>query len=251
MNLQSFIQTVYSKDFLRRACQHLLGFDTYLFIFSLFTGWRIQHTGHEKAFTYFTTLIANDGVILDIGANIGIMTVMLAKKCNRAVVYAIEPMPANSKALQKVIRFHKLANVTIFAMALGDENAQVNMIMPVIHHARMQGLSHIMEAGKKEEAGEKCIVPMQRMDDMPALQQLTKITAIKMDVENFEYQVLKGGEALLKKHRPIIYCELWDNHRRSQCIAFIKNIGYRIKVYSNGGLIDFTGQPAINFFFMP
>ena len=44
-----------------------------------------------------------------------------------------------------------------------------------------------------------------------------KIGAIKMDVENFEYFVLEGGKELIKKHKPIIYTELWENQNREKC----------------------------------
>ena len=108
-----------------------------------------------------------------------------------------------------------------------------------------------LENLNKREPGEIFSVSMQRMDDMPALKALAKISAIKIDVENFEYYVLKGGQVLLTKHRPLIYCELWDTDRRALCIEFMQDLGYQVKIYYKDGLVNFTGQPAINFFFLP
>jgi hypothetical protein len=62
---------------------------------------------------------------------------------------------------------------------------------------------------------------------------------------------LKGGEALLRKHKPVIYCELWDNDRRRLCFEYLQGLGYQVKVYENNSLVDFKEQASINFFFMP
>jgi len=92
---------------------------------------------------------------------------------------------------------------------------------------------------------------MQQLDTIPVLQQIKKISAVKIDVENFEYYVLKGGETLLRKHKPVIFCELWKDERRELCLALIKKIGYKPKVFEKGRLVDFNGQEALNFFFLP
>jgi len=240
------------KNILRNWCQKLLGFDRYLFLFSLLNIFRIRFLGYEKEFRFFTGMIHNHGAILDIGANIGIMTVVLAKKYPSSTVYSFEPIPGNCAALKKVIDFYQLSNIKIFETALGNNDGEIKMIMPVINDARMQGLSHVLEAeAADEKAGDVFIVPLHKLDHLTDLQQIEKVAAIKIDVENFELNVLKGAESLLKKHRPIIFCELWDNEQRTLCFEFIKGLGYTIKVLKNDKLIDFNGEPALNFFFLP
>ena len=239
------------KAYLRTACQQLLGFPNYLFLFSVWNIARIRWGGYEKEFIHFLRLLPSHGTVLDIGANIGIMTTLLAKKANALTVYAFEPVPENIRAMKKVIRFHRLSNVKIFSNALGDSNSMEQMIMPVIHHAKMQGLSHVVEPADKKKQGQIFSIPMRRMDDMAELQELEEITAIKIDVENFEYYVLKGGQGVLKKHRPLVFCELWGDGRRALCIDLMKSLDYRVAIYHQGKLIDFDGQPAINFFFIP
>jgi FkbM family methyltransferase len=199
---------------------------------------------------YFVSLIPNRGVVLDIGANIGIMTVLLAKHLDKALIYSFEPIPNNLKALKRVLKHYALNNVTVFETALGETPGELKMIVPVVNNANMQGLSHVVEDGT-EEKGHFFSVPVQQLDGIDELKHLTEIVAIKMDVENFEYYVLKGGVELLRKHKPIIYCELWDNDRRRLCFAYMKELGYKVKVYENDRLVDFTGQAIINFFFLP
>jgi len=62
---------------------------------------------------------------LDIGANIGIMTVHLCKSVKQGMVYAFEPIPENYLALQKIARFFQVENLHLFNCALGDQNKVV------------------------------------------------------------------------------------------------------------------------------
>ena len=74
---------------------------------------------------------------------------------------------------------------------------------------------------------------------------------IKIDVENYELEVLKGAAEIINKSRPLIYAELWDNENRIACIHFLTKLNYEIKVLEKDMLNDFTDQNAINFFFIP
>jgi FkbM family methyltransferase len=241
------------KDIVRTICQKLIGYKNYLFLFSLFTITRIRSGRHEEEFIFFMGMIPPEGTILDIGANIGIMTASLARRFPKAKVYAFEPIPNNIEALEKVVKHYKLENVSLFKTALGEEKGELNMILPVINNAKMQGLSHVVEddASGTTEKGMQYTVPVLKLDDIPELQNASDITAIKIDVENFEYYVLKGGESMLRKHMPLIYCELWDNDRRRLCMEYLSGLGYRIDIFDGRQLIPFTGQPVINFFFIP
>ncbi len=109
------------KDIIRTVCQKLLGYDTYLFLFSRFNIKRIERGRHEQEFMYFLSLIPNKAAVLDIGANIGIMTVMLAKQLNNATIYAFEPIPENLKALKRVVKHYALNNVVVMETALGEK----------------------------------------------------------------------------------------------------------------------------------
>lgn len=240
------------KDIIRTICQKILGYDNYLFLFSRFNVKRMESGSHEQEFLYFVSLIPNRGVVLDIGANIGIMTVLLAKRLNNAAIYSFEPIPNNLIALKRVLQHYALANVTVFETALGETPGELKMIVPVINSANMQGLSHVVEnKDATVEKGQFFSVPVQPLDAIAELKELPEIVAIKIDVENFEYYVLKGGVELLTKHHPIIYCELWDNDRRTLCFEYLKGLGYQVKIFEQGALKDFTGQQVINFFFLP
>ncbi|NCI45552.1 FkbM family methyltransferase [Sediminibacterium soli] len=240
------------KNLLRSFCQKLLGYRNYLYVFALFSIKRMQWGGgHEKEFLYFLDMIPdNRSTVLDIGANIGVMAASIATKHTQAEVFAFEPIPDNQRTIERVVKHHGLKNIRLFKTALGDAAGEIKMVVPVVGSSNMQGLSHVVEAGRKND-GAFFTVPVQRLDQIPELIAAEKISAIKIDVENFEYYVLKGAQGLLEKHKPVIYCELWENERRSLCLDYIRSMGYAVKIFQDNALADFNGQEGINFFFVP
>ncbi|MEJ7779627.1 MAG: FkbM family methyltransferase [Daejeonella sp.] len=218
-------------------------------MFSLITIHRLKY---EDEFHFFNEMIEDDGIVLDIGANIGTMTTLMAKKLKNSKIYAFEPIPENVKTIKRVLSHYKVDNVVLYEAALGEQNGDLKMVMPVIDNVKMQGLSHVLEESEPENAdsGHVYSVPVYRLDDLEELKLVKKITAIKIDVENFEYEVLKGGEQILRNHKPIIYCELWDNEKKDMTIRYLTDLGYKAKIYEDKKLINFEGQEAINFFFV-
>jgi FkbM family methyltransferase len=243
------------KALIKKILQRILGFDNYLYIFSLFTIYTLKWNKNEKDFLFFLKLIPNEGIVLDIGANIGIMTAHLCRKLKNVTVYAFEPMPNNLKALQRIIRFFHLKNVKVMDFALGNEEGSVEMVMPVVDSVKMQGLSHVVHDSIEEfNEGTRFKVAVRKLDNLKELTESDKrVTAIKMDVENFEFFVLDGAKNLIRKHKPLIYTELWENENRDKCLNLIRELGYGVKVIQEGSLVDFDSKrhSTQNFFFIP
>lgn len=243
------------KNFIKALLQKLLGFHTYLYLFSLYIIKTLKRNKNEGDFIYFRDIIPDGGVILDIGANIGVMTVHLARSHKNSRVYAFEPIPHNIKTLERVIRHYKLNNVEVIKTALGNSIGEIEMVMPVQKSARLQGLSHVIHDSITElNEGEKFTTQLTTLDTFIKQHQITsKISAIKLDVENFEFYVLDGGRETIAANRPIVYCELWENDNRDKCFALMQEFGYEIKVLQSEKLCKF--EPEIhktqNFFFVP
>jgi len=228
--------------------QNIIGFDNFLFYFSRITLKWLHRNKIEADFMHFLSIIPTDNLILDIGANMGIMTVSLAKKAANGQVYSFEPIPENVKALKRLTKHYKLSNVTVFDCALGNEPGELKMVVPIINSDKIMGLSHVVDENNPHD-GEFFTVPVKRLDDIPELKKAKAIGAIKIDVENFEYEVLTGAKELLLKHKPLILCEIWDNEKREATLNFLKNeIGYSIKIYDGEKLVPLTGQNELNYF---
>ena len=238
------------KKFVQNVLQKVLGFRRYLFVFSLFKIRTLKRDKKEGDFFHFLSMLPRNAKVIDIGANIGIMTALLAKHCDLGIVHAIEPIPENFEALSRICRHFRFTNVRLHQFALGEAEGQLEMVMPEVQNVKMQGLSHVVHESITEyNEGRRYAVPQHRLDFLVDV--VVNVQAIKMDVENFEYFVLKGGEAALRQFKPIIYCELWDNENRAKCFDLLRKIGYNVMVLHEGKLIAF--DPAIhqnqNFFF--
>lgn len=233
--------------------QRLLGFRNYLFVFSIYKSKTIANDRNEGDFSHFLSLIPQNATVLDIGANIGIMTSNLAQKVTRGKVYAFEPMPDNVITLKRVLAYYRLTNVTVFECALGNESKQTQMVLPVVQAVKMQGLAHVIDKSITEfNDGITFSVPQYRLDDIPELRD-APIEAIKIDVENFEYQVFLGARQLIQNNKPVIYCELWDNENRQNCFTFMQQLDYQTYILVNKTLVPFDSliHSTQNFFFLP
>lgn len=242
------------KNAAKYILHKLLGFKNYLFVFSLFKVYTLKRDRNEKDFFQFLSLIPEDTAVLDIGANIGIMTVHLAR-IKGATVYGFEPMPNNIEAYKRVVNYFKLKNVKLFEIALGNKEGEVEMVMPVISSVRMQGLSHVVhESITENNEGERFKVPLKVLDNMVELTNSAKrISAIKIDVENFEFFVLDGAKALMAKNKPVVYAELWDNENRYNCFSLFEGLNYKTYVAIDNKLVVFDAKKHVkqNFIFIP
>ena len=243
------------KQLTKYILQKILGFKTYLYIFSLFVIVKIRWDKKEKDFFHFVGLLPPEGIVLDLGANIGVTTYHLAKSLPRSTIFSFEPLEINMNVLKRIRKRFRLGNIREFQMAAGDKNTRLEMVMPVIDNVPMHGLSHVLHEDITENnTGLRFEVPMVRLDDFDPLKNITeRITGFKIDVENFEYFVLKGAEELILKHQPVIYCELWENENRQKCISFLNKSGYTAFILQGKKLVPFEGEKhrKHNFFFIP
>jgi FkbM family methyltransferase len=242
------------KTSIKYILQKILGFKTYLYLFALFVIVKIRWDKKEKDFFYFLKLVPEKGVILDLGANIGVTSFHLAKARPKSTVLSFEPLSVNMSILKRLKKKFGLNNIKEYLLAVGNENTTLKMVMPVINKVPMHGLSHVLHRDIKENnLGVMFEVPMVRLDDFKEVNfEKKRITGIKIDVENFEYFVLQGAQKLIEKHKPVIYCELWENESRGKCISLLNNLGYSAFVLHKKELLPFSERTnhKHNFFFL-
>jgi FkbM family methyltransferase len=124
-------------------------------------------------------------IVVDIGANIGYYTLLEAKIVgDSGFVYAIEPVPNTFKMLTRNIEANNYKNILALNLAVGDKNSQVEMY---ICHNRCN-LSSMKPL--PEMTTSKITVEQITIDDFLVDKPLPRL--IRMDVEGYEYQVIKG-----------------------------------------------------------
>lgn len=187
--------------------------------------------------------------LLDVGANIGIMSVHMAQAFPNQTIHSFEPMPDNLHVLNRIISHYQLKNIIVHELAVGNEEGEIQMVLPHNGKVKMQGLTHVVHDSITEwNDGELFNAPIKKIDDIIGS---TIIEGIKIDVENFEYFALLGASQILKRDQPIIYAELWDNENRDQCFKLLGSLGYKAYVVINNDMIvfDSTIHTKQNFIF--
>lgn len=153
-----------------------------------------------------------NGQCLDIGANVGFMS--MAMESLGLEVIAFEPQPEIYGLLRKNIRGNCM-NV-----ALGNV---VDMVkMPRISYSR-NGNYGGCGIGMKSELGTinvSCI----RLDDLGL-----RPGFVKIDVEGYELEVLRGGRETILAYKPIMYIEDDRPEKSRELRAYIAGLGYTIE----------------------
>jgi len=144
-------------------------------------------------------------VALDIGANLGVMTVLFSRLVGPAGrVLAFEPNPRVLDRTRQTTA--KLSNVRLCEFALGPRPDTLQLVAP----PENLGLGSLVASNDRQEAGhwtfganaERVTVPVERLDDVLAREGVNAVRLVKMDVEGFEPQVLRGAERCLREIRP-------------------------------------------------
>lgn len=157
----------------------------------------------------FQKLIKSGDTVLDIGANIGAHTLHLAKEVGeQGKVYAFEPTRYAITKLKRNLELNsELArSVTAEQIMLSDNDAA----------APKSAIYSSWPLEKTEDAHPEHLGNLKSTEGCTALtldtylkeKQITNIQFIKMDVDGFEYKVLKGATNTLQHYKPTILMEL-------------------------------------------
>jgi len=171
-------------------------------------------------------------VIIDVGANTGVYS-LVAKAVNPgARVYAFEPVSRVYKALQANLelnrdRWQREPEILAHQVALSDYEGLGEMFDLPVEHMYTASLDKDihMERGNPLKSITET-VSVQRLDHFCANHDIVP-DLIKMDVESHEPAVLRGMGGVLKYHQPTLICEIWDNTVGSAVEVALKNCGYR------------------------
>jgi FkbM family methyltransferase len=139
---------------------------------------------------------------VDVGANVGYYTLLAASLVGRGGrVLAFEPSPYAFDRLIKTIERNGLAQVEAFQSGLGDAAGELQLFMP-----REPG-NHTPSMVPNGE-GRPLNVAVYRLDDWLAEHEVTRVDLMKIDVEGFEPNVVRGAAEFIERGKVrAILCE--------------------------------------------
>ena len=183
---------------------------------------------HDERYivTKLLKLIKPGDICWDVGANIGFYTCLLASlvEDNGAVV-AFEPAARTCGYLKENVSLNQFTNVTVVNKGLGDKQEQ-----RLLHYSEAglaEGTASLKYADGRA-ASER--VTLNTIDNL--IPELPTPDFIKIDVEGYQLEVLRGAEHCLKTHAPLLMAELRDVGETNRAIFgeiedYVADLGYQ------------------------
>ena len=204
----------------------------------------IKDDADGRTIKFITENVRVGDIVLDIGANIGLMTLVLGKSVGKnGKVYSFEPGPISHSLLARNVyaNIDKTGEIDFFRKAVTDLNGPVELFINSSGESDNQvhrGASEYIF--KNEESRKKIIVDGITLDSFITTIDSSKVTFIKMDTQGHEYYILLGGKNFLKSASNIKlyveyspYLKAWENFSQDDFYNLIKELGFKIYDDSN------------------
>lgn len=170
--------------------------------------------------------VQDNDIVLDIGANVGLYTILLNKYKNCST-YSFEPIKYTFDLLNKNLKINNL-NTKIYNIGLSNENKVENFYF----NYKEIAASSMRDLREDKDNTEIVQCNIRKLDDFVAEEGISNIDFIKIDVEGAELFALRGGAKSINKYKPIIFCEMlrkWAkkfDYHPNDIIDLLKNMGY-------------------------
>jgi len=161
----------------------------------------------------FHRALHRPGVLLDIGAHDGLLTIPFARLPG-SLVHGFEPLPSAMARLRAalVAEFGEIPpHVMLHAEALGAAEGEAVLTLPVLDGVPQEQWASISKdyaehRSVTRQAHRVRVIPLDRLE-------LRDVTAIKLDAEGAEQEVLEGARRTLTRCRPVLSVEIEERHR--------------------------------------
>jgi FkbM family methyltransferase len=169
---------------------------------------------------------------LDIGANIGFISLYVAREVPQAKIYAFEPGPRQASLLEKTIEVNGLKlRIMPSRVALSDSIGTQTFYT---HPMRDMAKDGFEDTGRGEKA-QQIRVETITLDTWWKKNGKPKIGVVKIDTEGAELLVLRGAKDLLAEVKPIIYLEIEERNLKAypykviDVLNHLNAAGYRLE----------------------
>jgi FkbM family methyltransferase len=163
---------------------------------------------HE--FNLLAQLLKNARYLVDVGANTGIVSLYASKVNDKLSVICFEPHPSNfTRLVTNLSLNNQVSNIKPFQKAIGSQDAEISFTVPAD-----SGISTTASANAEftrnfhRISHKEILVQQTTLDEVLRDIPLTSADILKIDVEYYELEVLKGAESTLVQKRPLVMIEI-------------------------------------------
>lgn len=170
-------------------------------------------------------------VCLDIGANIGYY-VLLERKIvgTEGRVIAVEPSALNFSYLKKNISQNGFNDIEAFKFAFASSDGEI----PFLIDAR-SNRCRVVDGNDCSLEGAILKVPARSLDSFTAQYHFDKLDLLRMDVEGYETEIIRGGWRTIEKFKPALLMEVHKSpivlKDTINFLQSLKSAGYNVEYY--------------------
>jgi FkbM family methyltransferase len=178
----------------------------------------------SRCLLFVRSFLRGNGIMIDIGANIGLYSLSLKDEISKFILF--EPIEETVGILRANMLLNNL-NFEINNFALGNKSGVVTLK----YETKCPSLARISE----EREGNLCSVRMERLDDCLSEDVLSKVEFVKIDVEGYELEVLKGAHKLFEsKSVRLIQFERLQSIPLDPILDFFERSRWNVFALENG-----------------
>lgn len=202
--------------------------------------WLIYFRCKSDSSLYLLDYLGRAQTIMDVGANIGQTALNMRKKQKKKgiapTIYAFEPFPDTFEKLDRNVQKNNAQKeIHCVRLGIGSEAG----VLPMIKHSEANSggyrISPVQVPGSID-------IRVSTIDTFVEQQNIQKIDFLKIDVEGFEMEVLKGARKTIQQFRPVLVFEygieniLAQNGNIEEVLSWILENNYKIS--TKEGLSD-------------
>jgi FkbM family methyltransferase len=189
-------------------------------------GWQ----GYEPETTaLFYQLAQRAQAVFDVGAHVGLFSLLAGVANSAAQVFAFEPLARVFARLERNVALNGFTNVRCLRVAVGATEGVKEFYFPDEEQPVSSSLrSDMLLASLPADAVRHVPVSVVTLDQIATRHEVAHVSLIKLDTERTEHEVLAGGRETLARDRPEIICEVWPdagNHRQLEDL--LRPLDYR------------------------
>jgi len=198
---------------------------------------------------YFVAKLVKKGdTVIDIGANLGYYSKLAAKLVgDQGKVYSVEPVKDYLDVLK--VNLNNTKNTTILPFALGESDGKEIVMGIASEDTYRHGLTKVFSQEEIDNKNYKVRYNVLMRDPVKLFDEISKIDYIKCDIEGYETYVITAIVDILKKHKPTLQIEIWNQYREF-LVGFLINIGYKAFVVSKDDLLAYDSESASDIIFI-
>ncbi|MBT7772019.1 MAG: FkbM family methyltransferase, partial [Rhodospirillales bacterium] len=173
--------------------------------------------------TLFQHFVQPASTVLDVGANIGVFTIALARLVTpTGAVLAFEPQQAVFDVLSTNVEANFLTNVTLHQVGVGRDLGTLNV--PALDYDVPGNFGGVELSGITDKGTPVDVITIDSLD-------LAACNFIKIDVEGMESEVIAGAADTIRKLRPVIFIENDRKQKSAEIIEALFDLNYRIYLH--------------------